>query len=276
MQAAHDEAGATPAVFEPCEQGTYGLLLVVVAIRDDDLFGLVVDHAKAAGGFGIVELPPDGLDVGGIEIVDGVQETGIPGAHDGGIVGVERVVDEGAGDGGRDGVGAFWQRAFGGLEDDDASTVEASFAVAASGSLDDAVERRAGAQDDGEIEVDTGFDDLGRNEDARLVCGKAAFDLADDGAAVRPAEQGRKVQRIGAVDGSQQGQGVFFGVDDDERLCFAAHERGDLGPGERVAGEPLVVDALEGGVPGGGIGDDVGGWQGAQGGNAFKGWLRSG
>ncbi len=62
-----------------------------------------------------------------------------------------------------------------------ASTDWSAFAVAASGSLYDGIQRPHGAPYDGEIDIDTSFNELRGNDAARLSVMQKATNVMDDG-----------------------------------------------------------------------------------------------
>ena len=65
-----------------------------------------------------------------------------------------------------------------GVKDVDLATLLFSFAVAATCGLGDGVESSHGAVDEGKVDIDTSFDELGRNQSDWEIFFKA---LADDG-----------------------------------------------------------------------------------------------
>ena len=71
---------------------------------------------------------------------------------------------------------------------------EFSFAVAAAGGLGDGVESSEGAEDDGEIDINAGFDELGGDEANRAICLEAGFDFLEARGAVLRAHEGGEVE----------------------------------------------------------------------------------
>lgn len=144
---------------------------------------------------------------------------------------------------------------------------EFAFAVAAAGGLGEGVEAGEGAEDGGEVEVDTGFDEGGGDDIGGGVGLEAFADLGDDVAAVGGAHPGAEVEGVAGLEGVEGGvevAGVLAGVDDAEGALFLGDAVGEIGP--LHAAEEVVVDAAECGVEAVDVGGELGGAGEAEGG----------
>ena len=137
-----------------------------------------------------------------------------------------------------------------------------AFSVTAAGGLGDGVESCKGAEDDGEVDIDTGFDELGGDEADGEFFTQAAFDEIEGDTSVGGAHQGGEV-KAGAIVGEEfeEFPGMAAGVNDREGpgvLFDEESEGGVVG----LAREAVGVDSTEGGIEFGRFGNDfVGGFE---------------
>jgi len=94
-----------------------------------------------------------------------------------------------------------------------------------------------------EINIDTGLDDLRRNEQARHAPFQPALDLVDNIATMRAAQQSGEVQRVGVVELVEHGERIALGIEDGEGRPGGSHLARDIRPRDRRVDLPLVVHA---------------------------------
>lgn len=179
---------------------------------------------------------PDGMfeveaDEAGVEEVAVFEVGENLSASDGGVG------DE-VGERGRNGV-------IGGLEEEDAAVdalavfvFEFTVAVAAAGGLGEGVEAAFGAIDDGETDIDTGFDELGGDEGDGLAVFPQGFGFFEHGDDVRRAHAGGEMEG-GGLSGEffEERLGSFGGVEDEEAAV--------VGMVKDVGDELFVVEGAE-------------------------------
>ena len=198
--------------------------------RDDDgCLGVRDDLEVFGGGFEIEGEGPGGGIVGDLEAVeDGVfvpvaaSEVELAEVVSNGLRG-ERIVEvigenfAGRADVVGEKTGGF---AVGGCEEENPATsgAEVSVAVAAPGGLGEGIEAGDGAEDDGEVEIDAGFDDGGGDDAAGFAVLFPAADFRENRAPMGGAELGGKVDvgRGVRVEELEDLGGVGFGVEDAE------------------------------------------------------------
>lgn len=145
--------------------------------------------------------------------------------------------------------------------------LEFAFAVATAGSLGKGIEAGEGAEDGGEVEVDTGFDEGGGDDIGGDVGLEAFADLGDDIAAMGGAHPGAEVEgvaRFAFNELSIEVAGVLAGVDDAKGSGFLGDAVGELVPFH--AAEEMVVYAAKGGIEAVDVGGELGGAGEAEGG----------
>jgi hypothetical protein len=132
-------------------------------------------------------------------------------------------------------------------------------AVTAAGGLCKGVESAFGAIDDGKADIDTGFDQLGGDENDRLALFAKPFGPGKDEHDVPRAHAGREVEGVGV--GTEllvERLGGLGGIDDEETAVAPVLEdvRDELFVGERA--QVFASDSFEGFEEGVSLTDDLG------------------
>lgn len=123
---------------------------------------------------------------------------------------------------------------------------EFAVAVAAPGSLGDRVESGEGAIDDGEIDIDSGFDELGGDEANGELFLQTLADLGEDaGAVFRTHEGGEVVISLALAEETEDFASMLAAVDDAESLRLIEQSLDEVGVWEFA--EEVNVNPLEGG-----------------------------